>query len=101
MAATLYLPNQLPQEVQLDALAWPLPESKNQYFKHISELLGCAQSLIDVLDCGPTYAAYSVFDFEGAPNHAAMNALAAISTYPYDIEDDDQVLQGPVLVITA
>jgi hypothetical protein len=101
MTATLYLPNQPPQVVQLDAFTWPLPKDNSQYYKHISELLGCTRNLIDVLDCGPTYAAYSIFDFEGAPNHTAMNVLAAISAHPYDIEDDDQVLQGPVLVIIA
>ena len=61
--------------------------------------LGCARDLVDVLDCGPDYVAYSVFDFEGSTNQAAMTALEAFSGHRYDI-DDEQVLQGPVLLVT-
>lgn len=102
MLATLYHPDQAPATVE--AAGFTLPATSTDFTRdadRAAAALGCAPGLVDVLDSGPGYVAYSIFDFEGAPNPAAMSALAAISAHSYDIADDDQVLQGPVLVITA
>ncbi|RZK44406.1 MAG: hypothetical protein EOO61_03890 [Hymenobacter sp.] len=58
------------------------------------------KDLVDVLDCGPNYVAYSVFNYEAAINKAAMAALEVISGHHYDLKDEDQVLQGPILLVT-
>ena len=102
MPAILYLPTKPPHEVALEEQYLPALSTGQAYVSaEVASLLGCAQHLVDILDCGADYVAYSIFDYEGAPNPKAMSALAAISAHSYDIKDDDQVLQGPVLVITA
>lgn len=100
MNASLYLPNQPPRVVPAAGLSLPSLAGYAQVTDEGAAHLGCARDLVDVLDCGPDYVAYSVFDFEGPTNQAAMTALEAVSGNRYDIDDDDQVLQGPVLLIT-
>lgn len=100
MNATLYVPNQLPQTVPTDGLALPSPAGYAQVSSEVAGFLGCTHGFVDVLDCGPDYVAYSVFDFEGPTNQDAMAALEAVSGNRYDIDDDDQVLHGPVLLVT-
>jgi hypothetical protein len=78
----------------------PLPEGYAHVSGEVAGFLGCNQGLVDVLDCGPDYVAYSIFDYEGATNQQAMVALSAVSRYAYNAEDDDQVLQGPILLVT-
>ena len=100
MVATLYIPNQPPQTVVTDGLSLPSPAGYAQVSSEVADFLGCAQGFVDVLDCGPDYVAYSIFDCEGATNQPAMAALSAVSSHAYDVEDDDQVLQGPIVLVT-
>jgi hypothetical protein len=100
MRALLYQPGQLPKPVATDGLTLPSPEGYAQVSPQVAAFLGCSEGFVDILDCGPDYVAYSIFDYEGAPNQPAMDALSAISTHAYDAEDDDQVLQGPILLVT-
>ena len=67
--------------------------------ERVPGLLGCALGLVDVLACGPGYVAYSVFDCEGPVNEAAMAAVAEVSGAGFDLDDEDTVLCGPVLVV--
>lgn len=66
-----------------------------------AELLSCVPSLVDVLACGKGYLMYSVFDYEGEQNQAAMLVLAEVSGTVLNAGEDDEVLQGPVLVILS
>jgi len=95
------MPNELPQVVTAEGIPLPLTTGYAHVSIEVAAILGCAQNLVDILDSGDGYVAYSIFDYEGAANHSAMSALAAISAHSYDVEDDDQVLQGPVLLVTA
>ena len=100
MKATLYLPSQPPQEISTEGLS--LPDSVTglaQVPKRVSALLGCAPDLVDVLACGPGYVAYSVFDFIGEVNQAAMEAVRSLSGAEFDLDDEDTVLCGPLLVV--
>ena len=100
MKAIVYLPQQPPQVVSVDGLCMPDPETG---FARVPEqvpgLLGCAPELVDVLASGPEYVAYSVFDSEGEANPAAMAAVAAVSGVAFDLEDEDAVLRGAVLIM--
>lgn len=88
--------------VPTEGLSLPAPPEHYAQVSHeVATLLGCAQGLVDVLDCGPGYAAYSIFDFEGDNNQLAMAALTAVSAHTYDIDNEEYVLQGPVLLVTA
>ncbi len=100
MNATLYLSNQPPRVVPVAGLSLPSPAGYAQVTDEVAAHLACVRDLVDVLDCGPDYVAYSVFDFEGPTNQAAMTALESVSGHQYDINDDDQALQGPVLLVT-
>lgn len=100
MVATLYVPYAPPRIVPADGLSLPSPAGYAQVSSEVAGFLGCAQGFVDVLDCGTDYVAYSIFDYEGATNQPAMNALSAVSGHTYDAEDDDQVLQGPILLVT-
>lgn len=100
MTASLYTPDQLPRIVSTVGMSLPSHTGTAHVSDEVAAVLGCARSLVDVLDCGPDYVAYSIFDFEGTPNQSAMAALTAISSHPYDMEDEDQILQGPVLLVT-
>ena len=100
MNATLYLPQQPPLEVPVEGLC--MPDSVTGFARvpeQVPALLGCAPELVDVLACGPEYVAYSVFGCEGDANLAAMAAVAAISGFAFDVEDEDAVLCGPVLLV--
>jgi hypothetical protein len=100
MQAILYIPNQPPQPVSTIGLSLPLPTGYASVSDEVVHLLGCTRGLVDVLDSGPDYVAFSIFDYEGENNLLAMNALSAISSHHYDVEDDDQALQGPILLVT-
>ena len=100
MTATLYSPQQLPQAVYLDGLS--LPSSTTEFVwvpEQISNLLGCAPDLVDVLASGSGYVVYSVFDSEGETNHAAMAAVAEVSGVTFEAVDEDAILRGPILVV--
>ena len=100
MNATLYLPHQPPQLVAVEGLCMPDPTTGfARVPDQVPGLLGCAPGLVDVLASGPEYVAYSVFDCEGEANPAAMAAVAAVSGVVFDVEDEDAVLCGAVLVV--
>lgn len=100
MVATLYIPNQPPQIVPTDGLTLPSPEGYAKVSKETAAFLGCPKGFVDVLDCGPDYVAYSIFDNEGDTNPLAMAALSTVSGHTYDAEDEDQILHGPILLVT-
>ena len=64
-------------------------------------LMGCSPGLVDVQVCQPDCVAYSVFDYEGPVNYAAMTALAELTGVVFDLADEDAVLCGPILVVAA
>ena len=102
MQATLYLPKQSPKIISAQGLVLPhavtglvgLPTA-------VSTLLDCAPSQVDVLASGPDYVVYSVFDCEEDVNVTSMEAVAAVSGVDFELDDEDAVLRGPVLVVTA
>lgn len=100
MRAVLYNPNQPAHQVATVGLVLPSPTGQATVTEEVANHLGCVKGLVDVLDCGPDYVAYSVFDCESAVNKSAMVALEMISGHHYDLEDEDQVLRGPILVVT-
>ena len=65
----------------------------------VPQYLGCVASLVDVLSTGATHVAYSIFDCEGAVNSGAMEAVAQLSGTAFDINDEDTVLRGAVLIV--
>lgn len=101
MIATLYLPQQQPRAVPSSGLSMPDPTTGfAKVPEQVPTLLGCVPELVDVLASGPGYVAYSVFDSEGEVNYAAMDAVAEVSGIPFEPEDEDIVLRGPVMVVT-
>jgi hypothetical protein len=62
-------------------------------------LLSCTPGLVDVLASGPDYVVYSVFDSEGPVNPEAMVAVSQVSGEAFDLDDEDTVLRGAVLVV--
>jgi hypothetical protein len=102
MQVTLYLPQQPPQTVPSDVLGQLDLSARFAIVpQSVSALMSCALEVVDVLANGPDYIAYSVFDCEGPVNYAAMSAVAKVSGVTFDVEDEDTVLCGPVLVVTA
>jgi hypothetical protein len=102
MKATLYIPQQPPQAVPVDGLS--MQDSATRFagvLKEVPALMGCTLELVDILASGPDYVAYSIFDYEGPVNHAAMKAVSEVSGVTFDAEDGDTLLCGPVLVISA
>jgi hypothetical protein len=100
MIATVYLPQQSPMEVSTDGLR--MPDASTGFAlvpDEVSRLLDCAPGMVDVLASGPDYVAYSIFDYEGDVNPAAMAAVAEVSGTSFDSDDEDAVLQGPVLLV--
>lgn len=101
MTAALYTANDASRRVHSDGLA--LPDAAKGYVQvtaREAELLGCSVELVDVLDVGTGYVAYSIFDYEGGSvNHPAMEALAQLSGHSFT-QDEDMHLFGPVLIVT-
>ncbi|GAB3879718.1 hypothetical protein GCM10028824_43650 [Hymenobacter segetis] len=64
-------------------------------------LLRCSPKLVDVLANGPGYIVYSVFDCEDEINPAAMEVVGKLTGQSFDIENEDEILRGPVLVVLA
>ena len=54
-----------------------------------------------MLASGQGYIVYSIFDCEGEINPEAMAAVGAVTGMSFDIENEDEVLRGPVLVVLA
>ena len=102
MRATLFLPFQPQRPVQ--ATGFTMPDSITGLVRvppQAAELLECAPSLVDVLASGPDYVAFSIFDFEGEVNPAAMAAVAELSGHDFDEADEDHALAGPILIVYA
>ncbi|GGF28841.1 hypothetical protein [Hymenobacter cavernae] len=100
LSVTLYIPG-MPAEARLseelgglDAISRSA-DANNR----IAALLGCATGMVDVLASGQGYTAYSVFDCEGEVNPKAMKAVTALSGVAFDLDNDDEVLKGPVLIL--
>ena len=100
MKVTLYMPGIQPAVVPADGFV-AQPDSGHivQNTSRAAELLGCAPGFVDVLACGTGYLVYSVFDYEGEANSTAMAVVAELSGTELDPTNEDEVLQGPVLVI--
>ncbi|GAA3967507.1 hypothetical protein [Hymenobacter antarcticus] len=102
MKVTLYRPGQKPEDVPAAAFTTHLESSQIvQDVEHAARLLECTPNLVDVLACGVGYIAYSIFYYEGESNSTAMEAVAAISGTELDLTNEDEVLQGPVLIVVA
>jgi hypothetical protein len=56
----------------------------------------------DILDCGPDFVAYTIFDFEGEINTAGTAAVMNWTKHPeaYLDSDQDSQLCGPLLLVT-
>lgn len=102
MQATLYLPQQHPQTIHVDGLSMPdLATGFVGVPQGVPVAMGCVPELVDVLASGPNYVAYSVFDCEGLVNQKAMAAMTEVSGVSFDMEDEDAVLCGAVLIVKA
>jgi len=101
MNATIYLPKQPPRHVPVDDLIFPsLNNKQTSISAWVPELLGCEPGLVDVLASGPNYVVYSVFDYEAGPvNEEAMQKLTSLTGMTFELDDEDAVLLGPVLVM--
>ena len=93
MLITIYLPEQPEREVP------PPKVTATDHFSWVPELLGCVPALVDVLASGPGYVIYSIFDHEGTVNLSAMQAVSGILDIPFDTNDKDVILRGPVLIV--
>lgn len=102
MKATLYSPHEPPRVLPNEGFVLPDPATLvAQVPAQVSAFLGCVAELVDVLVSGPRYVAYSVFDYEGELNHAAMKALTEVSGESFDLKDEEAVVCGPVLVVVG
>lgn len=102
MRATLYQPSQAPLSVE--AKGFTLPTATTDFSidaERAATTLGCAPDLVDVLALGLGYLVFSVFDCEGEPNLEAMQAVSILTGVTFDDADEDELLRGPVLVVTA
>ena len=100
MKATLYVPGRQPHELSTEGFELPDPATGfARVTERVAQELGCADGLVDVLDCSPDHVAYSIFDYEGETNEAAFAALAKVSKAPFDSSDPDHTLFGPIILI--
>jgi hypothetical protein len=100
--STLYLPGKSPQVVSLPDISTPVViNGFADVPEQVPALLDCAPELVDVLAIGKGYVVYSVFDCEAGVNPTAMQALADLTGMDFDIENEDEVLRGPILVMAA
>jgi hypothetical protein len=99
MRATLYLPNKPPQPMTVEGLVL---HNLAADFTHVPEqvavLLGCSPGMVDVLASGLGYVAYSVFDSEDDVNLEAMDAVTKVSGVSFDLDDEDTILRGVILI---
>ncbi len=101
MRALLYQPGRLPEPVSTDGFG--LPDETTGFVGAAGgagTILDCAPGLVDVLASGRDYVAFSVFDHEGEANLEAMRALSDLTGTAFDAADDDELLRGPILLIT-
>ena len=100
MKVVLYVPGQPPREIS--SAGFELPDHATGFARvteRVAQELGCAEGLVDVLDCAPNHVAYSIFDCEGETNEAAFTALAKVSKAPFVSSDPEHMLYGPILLI--
>ena len=100
MIVTLFEPGQLPRRISSVGKTLPNAEGFAQVTDTVARELGCVLKLVDVLDCGPDYAAYSIFDYEGQPNPVASDALRQVSKHSELYTPENEELQGPILLVT-
>ncbi|MGI4736152.1 MAG: hypothetical protein ACRYG7_13455 [Janthinobacterium lividum] len=101
MRAILYQPGQPPQSVSVAGFV--LPNETTGFVdeaSRVATVLDCAPGLVDVLASGRDYVAFSVFDHEGEPNPDAMEALSDLTGTKFDIDEEDDLLRGPILFVT-
>ena len=102
MPAMLYHPYAIPQPISDNGL-WT--QGGTTEFTGIQdlvpEILNCAPGLVDVLATGTGYIVYSIFDFEGEINLSAMKAVSVLTNILFDIENQDDVLRGPILIVSS
>jgi hypothetical protein len=100
MTITLYRPGLAPEPItEVEFLGIEASTQVIQNTSLAARLLGCSPALVDVLANGTGYLIYSVFDYEGDVNTAAMIAFTELTGIGVNADDDDEVLQGPVLFI--
>lgn len=102
MIATLYIPGQPPLSLAPEGFVLPDTAGFAQVSDQVAEHLGCDVALVDVLDSGVDFVAYSIFDGDGEINKDAIQALKAISKHApvYDSEEEEDLLRGAVLLIS-
>lgn len=101
MTAQLYTPGQLPRLVSSAGFTIPDASGFAQVPLEAASMLGCALGLVDVLALGDGYVVYTVFDSEEDFNPKAMHVVAQLTGFSFNIEEEDELLCGPVLVVTA
>jgi hypothetical protein len=101
MLITLYNPGQLPLALSPDGFSLPNAAGLARISDRVAEALGCSPSLVDVLDTGPSYVAYSIFDGDGPVNQDAMHVLSNLSGHLYDPNNEDEQLRGNILIVTS
>ena len=101
MYATLYVPQQQPQSINIDGLVLPDPVSRLVVIpERVPQLLGCTPALVDILASESNYVAYSIFDYEGHVNHTAMEALSDLTGVKFG-DNEDEILRGAILIVNA
>jgi len=101
MRALLYQPGQPPQPVSVAGFV--LPTETTGFVdeaSRVATVLDCAPGLVDVLASGRDYVAFSIFDHEGEPNPDAMKVLSDLTGTAFDVNEDDELLRGPILFVT-
>ena len=74
MLVVLYKLGEAPEVLPSEGFTLPTPETGfAKASEQVAAALGCTLSAIDVLDCGPNFVAYSIFDYEGGPGEDGMS----------------------------
>lgn len=98
--ATLYPAQGNPINFSLDELGLQnIQGGLKPSVERLAVVLGCRPELVDVLASGDGCMAFSIFDYEGAINSEAMDALAQTTGYRFDVLDDNHVIRGPVPIV--
>lgn len=107
MVAVLYKSGEVPKVLGNEEFTLPNQETG---FAKVSEpvalALGCTISAVDILDCGPDFVAYSIFDYEGDPSENGMSeeglkALMKWTKHPEAYaKGNAEDLGGPLLLVT-
>ncbi|MBO0358598.1 hypothetical protein J0X19_11630 [Hymenobacter sp. BT186] len=97
MNAFLYQPGQREQIYSAEGFH-PTTANVTQMAR-AARALECIPEMVDILASTPEYTVYTIFDHEGDPNLAATEAVAELTGIEFNLDDEDQVLSGPVLII--